>query len=134
MLLGYNKMRTNTDASLERARRLLDLGQLQAAREAYLAILLADRYHPEGMRGLAEVFIACEDFASARVVLARAVERHPHSAVLQSALGSVLLEVNDPLGAHTAFAAALLTDPRHRKAWCGLGIVFERAGDLQRAD
>ncbi len=126
-------MPANPEA-LERARRFLDLGQLQAAKEAYLTALLTDRYHPEGMHGLAEVFIGLEDFASARVVLARAVERHPHSAVLQSALGSVLLELDDPSGARDAFAAALRTDARHRKAWCGLAIVYERAGDVQRAD
>jgi tetratricopeptide (TPR) repeat protein len=127
-------MHADTGEALKRAQRFLDLGELQQAKDAYLAVLLADRYHPEGMRGLADVFIALEDFASARVVLARAVERHPHSALLQSAFGSVLLEVNDPLGARDAFAAALRVDPRQRKAWCGLGIVFERAGDLDRAD
>ena len=127
-------MRETPATALEQARRFLELGQFQQAKDAYLAVLLADRYHPEGMLGLAEVFIAFKDFASARVVLARAVERHPDAAVLQSALGGVLLEVDDPLAAREAFAAALRIDPRHRKAWCGLGIVFERAGDLQRAD
>jgi hypothetical protein len=126
-------MHANTGEALERAQRFLELGELQQAKDTYLTVLLADRYHPEGMRGLADVFIALEDFASARVVLARAVERHPHSALLQSAYGSVLLEVDDPLGARDAFVAALRVDPQHRKAWCGLGIVFERTGDLVRA-
>ncbi|MGB6985919.1 MAG: tetratricopeptide repeat protein [Candidatus Aquilonibacter sp.] len=127
-------MHATTAMALEQARRFLELGQLQQAKEAYLAVLLRDRYHREGMLGLADVFVASEDFASARIVLARAVERYPDSPVLQSALGGVLLEVNDPSGARDAFAAALRVDPQHRKAWCGLGVVFERAGDVERAD
>jgi glutathione synthase/RimK-type ligase-like ATP-grasp enzyme len=127
-------MRVSTAAALERGRQFLNVGQLAQAREAYLGVLLADRYHPEAMLGLGEVFVAGEDFASARVVFARMVERHPDSLAAQSALGSVLIEIGDLAGARDAFAAALRIDPVHRKAWCGLGVVFERAGDPAAAD
>jgi glutathione synthase/RimK-type ligase-like ATP-grasp enzyme len=125
-----------TDASgmLEQARGFLDRGEVARAKELYLKLLLHDRHHHDGMLGLAEVFIAVEDFASARVVLAEAVARHPVSSRACSALGSVLLELDDLGGARDAFAASLRIDPAQRKAWAGLGVVFERTGDLADAD
>ena len=86
------------------------------------------------MLGLAEVFIAVEDFESARVVLAEAVARHPASSRAASALGSVLLELDDLGGARDAFAASLQIDPMQRKSWAGLGVVFERCADYDAAD
>ena len=127
-------MDDSTALALERGREFLELGQLARAREAFLRVLLTDRYHPEAMLGLGEVFVAGEDFDSARVIFARMVERHPTAAAAQSALGSVLIEIGDLGGARDAFAAALRINPAQRKAWCGLGVVFERTGDLTAAD
>ena len=119
---------------LEQARALLDRGDVARAKETYLKLLLHQRHHHDGMLGLAEVFIAAEDFASARVVLAEAVAQHPGSSRACSALGSVLLELDDLDGARDAFAASLQIDPVHRKAWAGLGVVFERSDDYDGAD
>ncbi|MGD0968293.1 MAG: tetratricopeptide repeat protein [Candidatus Aquilonibacter sp.] len=102
--------------------------------DAYLEILRRDRYNHDGMLGLAEAYVALEDFASARVVLAEAVARHPASSRAQSALGGVLLESDDLAGAREAFTASLRINPVQRKAWAGLGVIFERNGDLASAD
>jgi glutathione synthase/RimK-type ligase-like ATP-grasp enzyme len=123
-----------TGLLLTRGREFLERGQLARAKEEFVGVLLRDRYHPDAMLGLGEVFVAAEDFASARVVLARMVERHPSSAAAQSALGSVLIETGDLVGAHEAFAASLRINPLQRKAWCGLGVIFERMDDLAAAD
>jgi tetratricopeptide (TPR) repeat protein len=102
--------------------------------DAYLEILRHDRYNHDGMLGLAEVYVAAEDFASARIVLAEAVVRHPQSSRAQSALGGVLLELDDLDGARDAFSASLQINPLQRKAWAGLGVILERSGDLTGAD
>jgi Tetratricopeptide repeat len=124
----------DTPDLLERARGFLDRGEWARAKECYLQLLLHDRYHHDGMLGLADVFIAIEDFESARVVLAQAVARHATSSTAHSALGGVLLELDDLAGARDAFTASLRLNPIQRKAWAGLGVVFERIGDIENAD
>ncbi len=124
----------DTSRLLEQARGLLDRGDVARAKETYLKVLLHDRHHHDGMLGLAEVFVAVDDFASARVVLAEAVTRHPASSRAYSALGGALLELDDLRGANDAFIASLRIDPVHRKAWAGLGVALERTGDLAGAD
>jgi hypothetical protein len=49
-------------------------------------------------------------------------------------LGSAHLERNELPEAHAAFSAALQLEPLSRKAWAGLGVAFERAGNLAAAD
>jgi glutathione synthase/RimK-type ligase-like ATP-grasp enzyme len=107
---------------------------MDTPKEVYLRILLHDRYDHDAMLGLAEVFVAAADFASANVVLTQAVARHPTSGAAQSALGGVLLELDDLDGARDAFTASLRLNPQQRKAWAGLGVVSERAGDFANAD
>ncbi|HTV93437.1 MAG TPA: tetratricopeptide repeat protein [Verrucomicrobiae bacterium] len=124
----------DTSRLLEEGRRFLDGGDIARAKETFLKLLLHDRHHHDGMLGLAEVFVAADDYASARVVLAEAVTRHPASSRAYSALGGALLELDDLRGAHDAFVASLRIDPAHRKAWAGLGVAFERTGDLAAAD
>ncbi|MGC2244433.1 MAG: tetratricopeptide repeat protein [Candidatus Aquilonibacter sp.] len=99
-----------------------------------MALLLRDRYDHDAMLGLADVFVASEDFESARIVLTQAVARHATSSAAHSALGGVLLELNDLDGAREAFLISLRENPMQRKAWAGLGVVFERTGDLEAAD
>lgn len=49
-------------------------------------------------------------------------------------LGSAHLECNELPEAHAAFSAALQLEPLNRKAWAGLGVAFERAGNIGAAD
>jgi glutathione synthase/RimK-type ligase-like ATP-grasp enzyme len=107
---------------------------MDTPKEVYLRILLRDRYNHDAMLGLAEVFVAAADFASARVVLVEAVARHSTSSAAHSALGGVLLELDDLDAARDAFTASLRLNPQQRKAWAGLGVVFERSGDFANAD
>jgi hypothetical protein len=124
----------DTPDLLEAARAFLDRGDVASAKELYLRLLLRDRYHHDAMLGLAEVFVAVADFASANVVLTQAVARHATSSAARSALGGVLLELDDLDGARDAFTASLRLNPVQRKAWAGLGVVSERAGDFANAD
>jgi glutathione synthase/RimK-type ligase-like ATP-grasp enzyme len=119
---------------LEQAREALERGEFARAKELYVKVLLRDRYDHDGMLGLSDAFAGLEDFESARVVLVRAAERHATSSTAHSALGAVLLECDDLAGARAAFEASLRLNPAQRKSWAGLGVVFERTGDLESAD
>ena len=119
---------------LEQARCLHKLGQSWRARGVYLAILKRDRYHCEAMLGLAELYIASGELAAAQTVLSEAVLRHSTSVATHSTLGTVFLELDNLAAAGSAFMAALQLNPLHRRAWCGLAVVFERKGNTDAAD
>jgi glutathione synthase/RimK-type ligase-like ATP-grasp enzyme len=119
---------------LEKAREFLDRGDFAQAQKIYIAVLLQDRYHHDGMLGLGEVFIGIEDYRAASIVLEQAAKRHPASAKVRSSLGVALVEFGDLAGARAAFEASLAIDPTQRKPWAGLGVLFERAGDFDSAD
>lgn len=119
---------------LEQARCLHKLGQSWRARGVYLAILNRDRYDCEAMLGLAELYIASGEFVAAQTVLSEAVLRHSTSVATHSTLGTVFLELDNLAAAQSAFMAALQLNPLHRKAWCGLAVVFERKGETDAAD
>ena len=119
---------------LDQARAYLEQGAYARAKEAYIAALLPDRYHIDGMLGLAAAYVGLEDFPSAHTVLARAVARHPHLPEAHADLGAVLIELDQLAAAREALLDALRISPFMRKAWCALGVVFERQGDLEQAD
>lgn len=119
---------------LEQARCLCKLGESWRARGAYLAVLSRDRYHCEAMLGLAELYIGSGEFAAAQTILSEAVVRHSTSVATHSTLGTVFLEQDDLAAAESAFMAALQLNPLHRRAWCGLAVVFERKENTAAAD
>ena len=119
---------------MDEAREFLARGEFDRAKHAYLIALFRDRYNREGMLGLGEAFAGLRDYQSARTVFAQAAARHPDSSHAHSSLGGVLLELDDLEGARAAFERALALQPGLRKPWAGLGIVYERQGDIARAD
>jgi tetratricopeptide (TPR) repeat protein len=119
---------------LAHARELRDGGERRSARRAYLALLMRDRYYSDAMVDLADLYLLEGDVNAARVIATEAAARHPALAAAHSVLGSALLE-QDRLGeAHAAFIAALELQATNRKAWAGLGVIFERAGQFDAAD
>jgi predicted Zn-dependent protease len=86
------------------------------------------------MLGLAELYIASGELAAAQTVLSEAVLRHSTSVATHSTLGTVFLELDNLAAAGSAFMAALQLNPLHRRAWCGLAVVFERKGNTEAAD
>jgi Flp pilus assembly protein TadD len=120
--------------SLDDARALLARREFERAKRAFAAAMLGDRYNLAGMLGFAEAFFGLEDFRGAYTVLTETVRRHPDSGEAHTSLGSVLLELEDLAGALRAFEHALRIDATLQRPWVGLGIAYERAGDLENAD
>jgi Flp pilus assembly protein TadD len=120
--------------AFDRARAHLARHEYARAKDAFLTAMFDDRHNLQGMLGLSEAFCGLEEYRPASVVLRQAVAHHPDSSDAHSALGGVLLELDDLDGARLSFEAALRLAPALRKPWAGLGVVFERLGDVERAD
>jgi hypothetical protein len=118
----------------DRARALLAQREFARAKDAFVAAMLGDRYNLAGMLGLAEAFVGLEEYPQARVVLMEAVARHPEASVAWSALGGVMLELDELDAAREAFETALRINPTLRKPWAGLGVAYERSGETAEAD
>jgi len=103
-------------------------------KEAYLEALLRDRNDLSALLGLAGVYLVDGDLEAAGIVAARAVTRHPDSVAAHTLLGTMLLEQHELAAAREAFCSALRLDSWSRKAWAGLGVVFERNGERAAAD
>jgi glutathione synthase/RimK-type ligase-like ATP-grasp enzyme len=114
---------------LLRARLLEDLGLREDAKNAYLDVLVRDRFHYDAMMRLGALLATSGLPAIAKTVFAEAALRHPQQAAAHTALANVLLDLGDGEGARRAFGTALEVDSIHHEAHRGLAIVLERAGD-----
>jgi Tetratricopeptide repeat len=119
---------------LLRARLLEELGLRDDARNAYLDVLVRDRFHYDAMMRLGTLFVTNRQGELAETVFAEAVLRHPSHAPAHTALGNVLLDKGDHPGAQRAFEEALQIDSLQFEAHRGLAILFERLGDAAEAE
>jgi hypothetical protein len=123
----------DTTLLLLRARLLEELGLREDARNAYLNVLVRERYHYDAMMRLGTLFAMNRQGELAQTVFAEAVLRHPDQAPAHTALGNVLLDKGDLAGAQHAFETALQIDSVHHEAHRGLAIMLERAGQPDAA-
>ena len=75
-------------------------------------------------------FTGTADLDKARVAAERAVEMAPHLGEPQVALGSVLFQMGDSVGAVRAFKRAIAKSPGLAEAHSGLGRILSEAGAL----
>jgi hypothetical protein len=119
---------------LERARVYQELGLYEDAKRAYLDVLARDRAHYDAMMGLGTVLAHAGDKATARVIFAEAVLRHPQRALAHARLGAVMLDDDELEAACAAFNDALRRDPDLREAHRGLAAALERNGEQAAAE
>ncbi|HTJ27073.1 MAG TPA: tetratricopeptide repeat protein [Candidatus Limnocylindria bacterium] len=119
---------------LLRARLLEELGLRDDARNAYLDVLVRDRFHYDAMMRLGTLFATSRQGEFAETVFAEAALRHPDQAPAHTALGNTLLDKGDKAGAQRAFEAALQIDSLHHEAHRGLAIMLERSGRPDEAE
>lgn len=106
------------------------LGRVQAAQGRFSEALhsfrraaLVRRDLPEPLTGMAAIYLAWGDAATAHRLAAQAVQRDPRSAAAFAALGQAALASGDRPAARTAFARALAIDPRYGAAGAGLAAA-----------
>src|SRR5580698_1101265 len=95
----------------ERATMLAQSGRNLEARSDYLKVLALDPTHKKNLIDLGRVLVATKRLKAAQMVYEEAVKQYPEDIVCRVNLGSVLLEREDPAGAHSQYEAALRIDP-----------------------
>ena len=114
---------------LEQARGLATSGDDEAAKRAFLGVLLQDPAHFEALNQLGVLAHATGHTSAARTAFAQAVQHHPRNALGRLNLAHVLAEGGDEFGARLHYLAVLATEPGWHAAHQGLARILAAAGD-----
>ena len=112
-----------------RACCLEDLGRIDDAVQAYVAVLTADPTHFGALTNLGSLLLERGRAADARAYLEAAVKLHPRDPVALINLGQLCAELGDEERAVAAFANALGVQPGSVHAHLGLAKIFVARDD-----
>jgi len=120
-------------AQLAAARACAENGRRADAIAAYARLLRDAPGTLDAMLPLAGLFVAERNLAFARSVLLEAASLHSERADVWALLANVLVDLDEPAAARTAYERALQVDPDLTVAHLGLAVLGERAGDAEAA-
>ena len=123
----------DVDTLFERARLLTDLGRLEEARNAYMAVIQRAPAHFGALNNLGGNLHATGFRSAARTAYAEAVARHPLNPLGHFNLGNLLREEGDPVGARAEYEAALRLDPDHAESHRGMALILLESGATEEA-
>jgi phosphoserine aminotransferase len=123
----------SVELQFEVANTLQALGRNLDARAAYLELLRCDPDHLGALRNMAQLLARERLSAAARLLLERAVEKHPGDLACQVNLGTLLLLADDLPGARARYETALRIAPDDPHAHAGMSFVLARQGDERGA-
>lgn len=109
-------------------------GQIEEARRT---LEQATKEYPDDSLSwfeLARVYRQERKLGEAAAAARRAISKEPELVDAHTALGSILLEMNDPAGAEQAFLGALREDPGDSEAHANLGIILGARGENGEAE
>ena len=124
----------DVDTLFERARLLTDLGRLEEARNAYMAVIQRAPTHFGALNNLGGNLHATGFRTAARTAYAEAVARHPDNPLGHFNLGNLLREEGDPAAARSEYEAALRLDPDHAEAHRGMALILLESGATEAAE
>jgi hypothetical protein len=122
-------MLSTTEGPLCRARALVATGDDEAAKHAYLEVLLADPVHCGALTELGALAHASGFVSAARDAYRQAVQCHPSSKVAHVGYAYLLNEAGDFAAARFHYQAALAIDPDLPEAHQGLARVLTEIGE-----
>ena len=122
-------MLSTTEGPLCRARALVATGDDEAAKHAYLEVLLADPVHCGALTELGALAHASGFVSAARDAYRQAVQCHPNSKVAHVGYAYLLNEAGDFAAARFHYQAALAIDPDLPEAHQGLARVLTEIGE-----
>ena len=117
-----------------RAGLLAQTGQIDEAREAYLAVLALDPSHFGALNDLGTLLYAAGFRAAARTAYAEAIRHHPDKAIARINLANALLADGETDEARLHYEAALIAAPDHPDAHQGLANLLQDAGEADAAE
>jgi hypothetical protein len=121
------------EALLARARDLEAGGQDEAAKAAYLELLLIDPRHFAALNELGTLALSTGHRSAAQTAYRQAVHCHPDNPVGRVNLGNVLFENGELAAAREQYQAALASRPDLAEAHQGLARTLELQGEATAA-
>jgi hypothetical protein len=112
----------------DRARRLVEHGHIDEAREAYLQIVARDPDNVDALTDLGTLLVKSGYREAARTTYERALALAPERAVGHANLANILFALGDYEPARERYAAALARDPQLVAAHQGLSYALTRLG------
>jgi protein O-GlcNAc transferase len=116
-------------AQLARARRLVTQGEDEAAKQAYLGILLTDPLHCDALTELAALAYEGGFVSAARQAYRQAVRYHLDSAQAHLGYATALSDAGNVAAARVHYHAALALDPALPAAHQGLARSLAETGE-----
>jgi hypothetical protein len=116
-------------SALRLARDLVATGNDEAAKRAYLEVLLADPMHCGALTELGALAHASGFVSAARDAYRQAVRCHPGSKVAHVGYAYLLSEAGDNVEARFQYEAALAVDPDLPEAHQGLARILTEIGE-----
>jgi aromatic-L-amino-acid/L-tryptophan decarboxylase len=118
---------------VKRAALLSALGRSLDARSDHLKVLELDPAHRLNLFALGGLLVSMGQRKAAQMVYAEGVKYYPGDVALRVNLGSVLLEMDDPVAARSHYETALGIDPEFPQAHGGMYYALSRLGELEQA-
>ncbi len=122
-------MGVDVSAMLARARDLVRIGEDEAAKQAYLAVLTGNPTHLSALTELGALAKANGYVSAARAAHAQAVRHHPREPVARVNLADLLVDDGDLETARGHYLAALDAAPGFAEAHQGLARVLSALED-----
>ena len=117
----------------DQARLLAESGDTEAAKQAYLEVLLHSPAHVEALNNLGTLLYLTGYRAAARSAYTEAIARHPEHPMAHVNLGNTFLEAGDLAPAREHYEAALALDSEFAEAHQGLGNLLAELGNEEAA-
>jgi hypothetical protein len=118
---------------LQRARKLVSIGEDQAAQQAYIEVLRRNPTHRAALNELGTLAYAGGYRSAARTAYMQLVHHHPDDERGRVNLANLLYEEGDPGTAVLHYQAALRIDPEFAEAHQGMARILSAAGDQAAA-
>jgi glutathione synthase/RimK-type ligase-like ATP-grasp enzyme len=118
----------------ERACCLEDLGQSEAAAQAYCQVLERDPRHLGTLCNLGSMLLHRGEAAKAQTFFTHALTHHPLELITHVNLGLALFEQGEIASAIAQYRAALAVDARFFAAHQSLALLYESRGDVGRSE
>ena len=123
----------STDLLALRARLLFELGDVERARQQYIAILKRDRRHYSTLNNFGVLLHKMGQMAAAGQAYRAAIALEPNNPIAHTNLGDLLVHEGDLATARAHYEIALRIDPACLNAHRGLGVVFWAIGNAERS-
>lgn len=117
------------DVRLRRAGLLAALGQFEAARDAYLAVLALAPANLDALNDFGTLLHGAGFRAAARSCYAEAIAHHPDAPMPRVNLANMLREDGDPSAARAHYAHALARRPDLAEAHQGMALALAELGE-----